>query len=149
MGLWMFVGRGRACHLAGLIIDIEVALRWAVDAVSPVQPGVEPLRRVRCGLLQRQHPAHFVKVGFGVGLFGKIAALPAPVSPSSSKPIKNLFRGGLAAGAFVFRQFGESLRIGFGTPEPLRHTRFAYAFQLCRDARFTKILLSKHVTRNL
>src|SRR5439155_18827412 len=42
--LWALVGARRALELAGRGVDEEVALRGALDAVRPVQPGVEPLR---------------------------------------------------------------------------------------------------------
>ena len=44
--LRMLVGGIGDRQLAGLVIDIEVALAGAVDAVGPVQAGVEPLRAV-------------------------------------------------------------------------------------------------------
>src|ERR1700720_3459484 len=46
--LRMLVGGLGLGQLAGLEIHIEVALAWAVDAIGPMQAGVEPLRRVRC-----------------------------------------------------------------------------------------------------
>ena len=47
MRLRMLVGDFDLRQLAGVGIDVVMALRRAVDAVGPVQAGVEPLRRVR------------------------------------------------------------------------------------------------------
>src|SRR3546814_9674192 len=66
MRLRMVVGAGGAGQLAGREVDVVVALARAVDAVGPVQAGVEPLRRVRRGDLAGQHVAHLVVVGAGV-----------------------------------------------------------------------------------
>src|SRR6202161_3024123 len=57
MRLRMLVGRFRFRQLAGEGIDIIVALAGAIDAVSPMQPGVEPLRRVRRDHLLGEHEA--------------------------------------------------------------------------------------------
>src|SRR4029077_11265106 len=43
MRLRMLVGRGRLHELAGFEIDVVVALARAVDAIGPMQAGVEPL----------------------------------------------------------------------------------------------------------
>src|SRR3546814_3963112 len=64
--LRVLVGAGGARQLAGREVDVVVALTRAVDAVGPVQPGVEPLRRVRRAHLACQHIAHLVVVGAGV-----------------------------------------------------------------------------------
>ena len=61
--LRMLVGRFRFGQLAGLPVDIIVALAGAIDAVGPVQPGVEPLRRVRRDHLLGQHEAQLVEEG--------------------------------------------------------------------------------------
>jgi hypothetical protein len=47
-------------ELAGLVVGDPVALRRAVDAVGPVQPGVEPLRAVGRAHLVRQHVRQLV-----------------------------------------------------------------------------------------
>ena len=59
--LRMLVGRLRLGQLAGLEVDVEVALARPVDAVGPVQAGVEPLRRVRRRHLHRQHVDELVE----------------------------------------------------------------------------------------
>ena len=68
MRLRVFVGRRRPGQLAGFEVDIVVALARPVDAIGPMHPGVEPLRRVRRGHLARQHETHLVEKGPRVGL---------------------------------------------------------------------------------
>ena len=77
-------------QLAGEGVDVEVALAGAVDAVGPVQAGVEPLRRVRRDLLGREHVAQLVEEGAGVLLGVEIAALPAPVGPGAGEAVEDL-----------------------------------------------------------
>src|ERR1700704_4182747 len=58
--LRMLVGRLRLRQLAGLVVDVIVALARPVDAVGPVQAGVEPLRRVRRRHLHGEHEHELV-----------------------------------------------------------------------------------------
>ena len=59
--LRMLVGRFGFGQLAGERIDVIVALAGAVDAVGPVQAGVEPLRRIRRAHLRGQHVAQLIE----------------------------------------------------------------------------------------
>ena len=59
-----------------------MALAGPVDAVGPVQAGVEPLRRVRRGHLRRQHVAQLVEEGLRVGVRSRSSR---PSSPSRSR----------------------------------------------------------------
>ena len=95
MRLRMLVGGGRLHELAGLVVDVEMALARAVDAIGPMQAGVEPLRRVRRHHLHRQHVAVLVEEGLRVGLGGEIAALPAPIGPGAGEPVEHLLAGRL------------------------------------------------------
>ena len=83
MRLGMLVGGLRDRELAGLVVDVEVALAGAVDAVRPVQAGVEPLRAVGRAHLHRQHVAVLVEEGAGVLFRREVAALQAPVGPGA------------------------------------------------------------------
>ena len=56
-----------AGRLGRFVVDIILPLRRAVDAVGPVQTGVEPLRAVCRGALAGQHVAHFIVIGFCIG----------------------------------------------------------------------------------
>src|SRR3546814_13985815 len=40
---------------------VEMAIRRAIDAICPMQAGIEPLRRIRRGDLHRQHAPDLVK----------------------------------------------------------------------------------------
>ena len=73
--LRMLVGRLRLGQLAGEGIDVIVALAGAVDAVGPVQAGVEPLRRIRRHHLLGQHEAQLVIERAGV-FFARRNSLP-------------------------------------------------------------------------
>ena len=118
MRLRMLVGGGRLHQLAGFVIDVEVALARAVDAVGPVQAGVEPLRRVRRHHLHRQHVAVLVEERLRVGLGGEIAALPAPIGPGAGEPVEHLLAGHFADKAFGFRQLLERCFVGDAAPQP-------------------------------
>src|SRR3546814_5246341 len=99
--LRVLVGAGGARQLAGREVDVVVALTRAVDAVGPVQPGVEPLRRVRRAHLACQHIAHLVVVGAGVLLGIEIAALPAPIGPGAGHAVEHLLGRSLTDEALV------------------------------------------------
>src|SRR5262249_56502812 len=45
--LWMLIGGLRLHELAGRKVDVEMPLARSVDAVGPVEPGVEPSRPAR------------------------------------------------------------------------------------------------------
>ena len=90
--LRVLVGGIRRRYPAGLVIDVVVALARPIDAVGPVQAGVEPLRRVGRGLLGGEHVAELVEEGAGVLLGVEIAALPAPVGPGAGETVEDLAR---------------------------------------------------------
>src|SRR5437660_1548180 len=62
----------------------------AVDAVGPVKPSVEPLRRIGCGHLCGQHVARLVVERPGIALRREVAALPAPVGPAACEATEDL-----------------------------------------------------------
>ena len=80
--LRMLVGALRARQLAGLEIDVVVALARPVDAIGPVQAGVEPLRRIGRAHLRRQHVAQLVEEGLRVFLRCRNSR---PSSPNRSR----------------------------------------------------------------
>ena len=82
--LRMLVGRFRLGQLAGDRIDVIVALAGAIDAVGPVQAGVEPLRRVRRDHLLGQHEAQLVEEGLRV-FFRSRSSCPSSPNRSSSR----------------------------------------------------------------
>ena len=102
--LRMLVGRLRLRQLAGLPVDVIVALAGAIDAIGPMQPGVEPLRRVRRDHLLGEHVAQLVEEGLRVFFRREIAALPAPIGPAAGEAIEHLLGGELADIALFLRQ---------------------------------------------
>ncbi len=97
MGLGMLVGRGRFDEPAVPVVDVIMALARPIDAIGPVQPGVEPLRRIGRGLLGRQHVAKLVMESPRIGLAVEIAGLPAPIGPGSGQPVEHLLGRAFAA----------------------------------------------------
>ena len=118
--LRMLIGRQRLDELLRLRIDVEMALARAVDAIGPVEAGVEPLRRIGRGDLLRQHVAQFVEERLRVGLRIEIRR---PSSPNRSR----------------FRRGGRTL----GEPRFPRHSARPWAaprarLRPARSARGTK-----------
>ena len=99
-----------------------MALARAVDPIGPVQPGVEPLRRVRRRHLARQHEAQFVVEGLRIRLAVEVIALPGPVGPGPGHAVEHLLGGGLRAVALAFGQQRPARprprRSATGRPEP-------------------------------
>ncbi len=149
MRLRMLVG-GRGLHeLAGLIVDVEMALARAVDAIGPMQAGVEPLRRIRRHHLHRQHVAVLVEERLSVGFGGEIAALPAPIGPGAGEPIEHLLAGLLAGEALGLWERRERRLVGHAAPQPRGDGLFLDLFQAGRDAGFAEIFLRQHVGGDL
>ena len=96
------VGVGAALQLAGLGIDVVVALGGAFDAVGEVEAGVEPLRAVGRGHLAGEHVARLVVERLGVVFGVEVAVLPAPVGPAAGEAVEDLAGVGFAAVALVF-----------------------------------------------
>ena len=147
--LRVLVGRLRLGELAALVVDVIVALARAVDAVGPMQPGVEPLRRVRRHHLHRQHVALLVEEGLRVGVAVEIAALPAPIGPGAGETVEHLLGGMLADDALLLRQCGERILVGDRAPQERGDGFFLDLLQARGDAGLAEILLRKHVGRDL
>ena len=126
-----------------------MALAGAVDAVGPVQAGVEPLRRVRRHHLARQHEAQLVVEGVRVVLGGEVAALPAPIGPGAGEPVEHLLGGDLGTGALILGQGGQRLLVGDGTPQEGRNVVLLDLLQTRRDAGLAEVFLRQHVRRDL
>ncbi len=131
--LRVFVGARRRLELSGLGIGVPVALGGSGDAVGPVQPGVEPLRRVGRRELPGEHVAQLVVKRGGVVLGVEVAVLPAPVGPTPGQPVEDL--AGVALGA------GERFAA-------LRHLGVSLIVEL-RHARLAEVLLNQDVDRHL
>ena len=149
MGLRMLVGGGRLRQLPGLEIDVVMPLPRTVDAVGPVQPGVEPLRGIRRAHLARQHVAHLVVIGLGIRLGREVAALPAPIGPGPGQPVEDLPRRGLADGALGLRQLGELRLVRDRAPQERRHALLAHLLERRRHAGLAEVLLGQNVGGHL
>src|SRR6185312_12283150 len=101
------------------VVDIPVTLARAVDAVSPVQAGVEPLRRVRRADLGGEHVAMLVIKGARFLLAVEVAAFPAPVGPGAGQAIEDLLGTLLAGVALGLGQGGEGGAVGRRAPQPV------------------------------
>ena len=142
----MPIGDGQ---LAGLVVDIEVALAGAVDAVGPMQTRVEPLRAVGCRHLHGQHVAVLVVERLRVLLRREVAALETPVRPRAGEAIEHLAGIGLAAVALFLGQFGEGFLVRHGAPGPRRDLRLFHLLQAAGDPGLAEILLRQDVGGDL
>ncbi len=145
----MLVGAFRRLERAGLVVDVEMALRRAVDAIGPVQTRVEPLRRVGHAHLLAQHEAGLVVIGAGVLLAVEISALPAPIGPGAGEAMEHLLGALLGVAALVLGQRCEGRRVGLVPPQPRRHVRLDHRAQTGRHAGLAEIFLGEDVARHL
>src|SRR5947209_8401164 len=102
-----------------------MALRRAVDAIGPVKPGVEPLRRVRRADLAGEHQPDLVVKGRRVLLGVEIAAFPAPIGPGPRHAIEDLAGARFTAVTGALGQRRESrppafAGVGGAPPQPGR-----------------------------
>ena len=149
VGLGMLVGRLGFGQLTGLVVDVVVTLAGAVDAVGPVQTGVEPLRRVRRGHLARQHVAHLIEVGLRVVFAVEVAALPCPVGPGAGQTVEHLTRVGLTDVALFFRQLGQCLFVCNRPPQERRYAGLFDALQARGHARLPEVFLRQNIAGHL
>ena len=138
----MLIGAGGFGQLFGLVIHIVMPLRRAIDAIGPVQAGVEPLRAVGCGALGGQHETHFVEIGAGIFLGGEITTLPAPIGPGPRQTVEHLL------GRSFARLFG-LVRGRHRAPQELGHALFGHLLQFDRNAGLAEILLRYDVRGHL
>ena len=136
--------------VAVAMVDVVMPLRRAVDAVGPVQAGVEPLRRVRRGHLRAPACSRSRRGRRGRRLRCR-SSRPSSPSRSSRRP-----GGGtparalrLAAEPLGLGQRGERDVVGPRAPQPLRHVRFGDLDEAGRDAGPAEILLREDVGGDL
>src|SRR5512147_2362161 len=122
-----------------------MALARAVDAVGPVEAGVEPLRAVGRAHLLGEHVAELVEEGAGVLLGGEIAGLPAPIGPSSGHPVEHLAGVGLSAEAGILGKSGKRVLIWNRPPQPGGEGGFLDLLGGGRHAGLTEVFLGKDV----
>ncbi len=90
MRLRPLVGGAGPREDAGVRIHVVMALGRAGEPVGVVEPGIEPLRRVRGRDLGGQHVAELVVEGPRVGGGVEVAVLLAPVHPAAGQPVEDL-----------------------------------------------------------
>ena len=145
----MLVGRGGGDELTGAVVDVMVALARAVDAIGPVQAGVEPLRRVRRRHLLRQHVAQLVGKRLGVRFGVEIAALPAPIGPGAGEAVEDLLRRHLGAEALGLRKLGEGRIVGDVAPQERGNVILLDLAQARRHAGLAEVFLGDDVGGDL
>ena len=145
----MFVGRLRFGELAGGKVDVEMPLARSVDAVSPVEPCVEPLRRVGRCHLHRQHVDELIEEGASVRLRIEIAALPTPIGPGAGEPLEDLFRRMFAGAAFLFRKRRQRRLVGGRAPQPRGNGLFLDLLQPGGHPRLAEVFLGQYVGGDL
>ncbi len=138
--LRMFIGRRRLRQPSRCMIDVIVPLTRAIDAVGPVQAGVEPLRAVGRRFLRRQHVAHLVVEGARIGFAVEVMAFPAPIGPCAGHAVEDLL-GGVLADALI--------AVSLVAPQPFRHAFLGDRLELRGDAGLAEILLRQNVGRDL
>ena len=143
MRLRVFVGRRGLGQSSALVVHIVMALAGTIDAIGPMQAGIEPLRRIGSAFLRGQHVAQLVIEGLSIGLAVEIAALPAPIGPSAGHAVEHLL-GGFLAGGFLAVLGG-----GLLAPQEFRHAFFGHGLQRLGDAGLAEILLRQHVAGHL
>ena len=147
--LRVLVGGFRLRQLLREGVDVVVALAGAVDAVGPVQAGVEPLRRVGRDALGGEHVGELVHEGTCIVLRIEIAALPAPVRPGAGEAREDLAGVGLGAVALGFRQPGERGLVGDGAPQEGGDVVLLDTLQAGGHAGLAEIFLRQDVGRDL
>ena len=142
MRLGMFIGRGGFGQPPGLVVDIIMALAGAIDAIGPVQAGVEPLRRVGRAFLRRQHVAELVIEGAGVG-FRRRNSRPSSPNRSRCRP------GGRTPAWRNARRWSPCASLALLAPQEFRHAFFRHRLQGLGHARLAEIFLRQHIAGDL
>ena len=155
--LRVLVGRLGLLQRARLEIDVVVTLGRAVDAIGPMQPGVEPLRRVGRRDLERQHGEELVIEGAGIRFAVEVAGLPAPIGPGAGEAVKHLLGRTLALVRLIVGRircvrgaralFG--LRVRRAPPQPLRHAVLGHRFAPGCNAGLAEVFLGKDIAGDL
>ena len=147
--LRMLVGRLRLDELAGLEVDVIMALARPIDAIGPMEAGVEPLRRIGRRHLAREHEAHLVVIGARVLFAVEIAGLPSPIGPGAGEAVEHLLRRNLRAHALVLGERAQRRLVGDRAPQERGNALLLDALHARGDAGFAEIFLRQHVGRDL
>jgi hypothetical protein len=147
--LRVFIGRLGLDQLAGFEVDIVVALAGTVDAIGPVQAGVEPLRGVGRTALGGQHVHQLFIEGERVFFRIKVAALPAPVGPGAGQAVEHLLCGHFGRVALFLRQLGQRLGVFNRAPQPRGNRILFNLLEPRGHAGLAEIFLRQNVRRHL
>ena len=90
VGLRVGVRVGCELRRARAVISEPVTLCWSLNAVRPVEAGVEPLRAVRRRHLREQHVGELIVKRFSISLRREVAVLLTPVRPATRKAVHDL-----------------------------------------------------------
>ncbi len=131
------------------MVDVEMALAGAIDAIGPVQAGVEPLRRIGRGHLAGQHEAQLVEERLRVFLRVEIAAFITPIGPGAGETVEHLLGRGFADKAFGRGQLGEGRFVGDAAPQEGGDRVFLDALQAAGTPALAEIFLGQHVAGDL
>src|SRR5437867_2624398 len=100
------------------MVYIIMPLRRTGNSVSPVEPGIEPLGRIRCSHLRRKHVTKLFVEIFCVGFGIEIIILPSPVSPASGEPAENLLCVVFKSAALIASHLFKPFVVRLGTLQP-------------------------------
>ena len=149
MRLRMLISRFRFGQFASFMVNIMMPLRWAINAISPMQTSVKPLRRIRRTFLRGQHEALLVIKCESIFLSVEIFALPAPISPSPSKAVEHFLCAVLTCRALLQRQMRHCFIISNRAPQPRWNGFFLNALENLGHTGLAEILLRENVCCHL
>ncbi|KXK38560.1 MAG: hypothetical protein UZ16_OP3001000766 [Candidatus Hinthialibacteria bacterium OLB16] len=149
MWLWPLVSVGRTHHLAGARFDIVMPLGRPFDAISPVQSGIEPLRRVGSCHLGCERITHFIEIGARIFLAAEISVFPAPIGPAASQAVKYIPAITLSAVTFLRGEFFEGFFIRHPPLQPLRDPCLLNVAQPGGNSGFAAVFLGQDICRHL
>src|SRR5262245_55249441 len=118
-----------------------MSLARAIDAVGPIEPGIEPLRAIGSPHLHGEHVAELVEKRAGILLGREIAALPPPISPCPGQSIEHLAGIGPAAIALPLGERNQNRLVGNRPPQPRRDGALFDALRLRRYPGLAEIFL--------
>ena len=129
-------------------IDAEMAALRARNAVSPVQAGVKPLRRIGRGHLVGKQIDHFIVKNACIFVV-KCAGFDAPISPAAGNAVKNLARIRFCPKTRGFVHRLQNRVIRDAALEPRCDAGFGDALCRGRDIGFAHVFLCQNIGRHL
>src|SRR5689334_19724580 len=124
-------------------------LRRAIDAIGPMKPRIEPLRRIGRTDLPGEHQTDLVVKSGRVLLRFEIAALPAPIGPGPGHAVEDLAGASFATVTGALGQRRESRLIGGAPPQPGRNALLRNRRQTRRHTGLAEVFLREDVGSDL